>query len=187
MPGKAAVHRQVEMPPADRIGHGRPSASSRSATPVKNVIAVLLPLVPQGVVDGERAVALVAGDALEAQPGQPGHRPGQRHGGVRGVHAAAVHAGVHLDHDPEHGPALTAAADSAAALSASSAATRIRRPAASSASRRILAGCDTVLTTKMSSSPAAASTAASHTVAVDSPPAPASTWRLASSGLLCVL
>ena len=59
--------------------------------------------------------------------------------------------------------------------------------AASEASSAIFAGCETVLTTKMSSRPASASTAASHTVAVDRPPAPASTWRLASSGLLCVL
>src|ERR1700722_6155287 len=39
MPGSAAVQSRVEIPPADRIGHLMPSASSSAATPVKNPIA----------------------------------------------------------------------------------------------------------------------------------------------------
>ena len=38
-PGWAAVHFQVAIPPAERILHPMPFDSSRSATPVKNVIA----------------------------------------------------------------------------------------------------------------------------------------------------
>ena len=74
---------------------------------------------------------------------------------------------------PSVDPAATAAAECAAALAASSTATRIRWSLASSASIRSLAGWDTVLTTNRSSIPAAARTAASHTVAMESPPAPA--------------
>ena len=88
---------------------------------------------------------------------------------------------------PSVDPAATAAAESAAALSASSAATRTRWSRASSASTRSLAGWATVLTTNRSSNPAAASTTASHTVAMDSPPAPAATCRRAMSGLLWAL
>jgi hypothetical protein len=74
------------MPPADRIVQPIPSASSRAATPVKNAIAVCWRSC-LSVSSTVSAVALVAGDALEAQAGLPGHRPGQGHGGVvRFVH-----------------------------------------------------------------------------------------------------
>jgi hypothetical protein len=60
-----------------------------------------LPLVPERVVDRERAMALVAGDPLEAQPGKVHHLPRQGQGLFRGVGAAPVHPGVDLDHDPK--------------------------------------------------------------------------------------
>src|SRR5580704_12053959 len=60
-----------------------------------------LALVTQVVVEGQRAMTLVAGDALETEPGQLGHLAGQGQAVLRAVHAAAVHAGIDLDHDPE--------------------------------------------------------------------------------------
>ena len=78
---------------------------------------------------------------------------------------------------PSCEPAAAAAADSAAALATSSTATSTLRLRASSASTRIFSGCATVLTTKRLSSPAHAKATASHTVAIDSPMAPAATCR----------
>src|SRR5215472_1730730 len=53
-----------------------------------------LAFVPQVAVGGQRAVPFVTRDALETQPGQVRHLPGQGQAFPRGVHPAAVHAGI---------------------------------------------------------------------------------------------
>ena len=88
---------------------------------------------------------------------------------------------------PSRVPAAWAAADRASALAASSTATITSARPASSASARSLSGPATVLTTKMWSSPESTRTIASHTVATDSPIAPASTCSRLSCGLLWTL
>ena len=55
----------------------------------------------QLVIERQRAVPFVTGDSLEAQPRKLHHLPGERQTFLRGVHSAAVHAGVDLNHDPQ--------------------------------------------------------------------------------------
>ena len=58
-------------------------------------------LVAQLVIERQRAVPFVTGDSLEAQTRKLHHLPGERQTFLRGVHSAAVHAGVDLNHDPQ--------------------------------------------------------------------------------------
>ncbi len=60
-----------------------------------------LPFMAQVVVECQRAMPLVAGDSLEAQRGKVHHLPGNGQGIRCGIDSAAVHAGVHLNEDPE--------------------------------------------------------------------------------------
>ena len=83
-------------------------------------------------------------------------------------------------------PAATAAAERSSRFAALSTATVTRPPRAASASALIRDGPTTSLATRMSSTPASIMTIASHAVAVETPMAPASTWRRAIWGALCV-
>ena len=83
-------------------------------------------------------------------------------------------------------PAAVAAAERSSRFGVLSTATVTRAPRAASASALILAGPTTSLATSTSSMPASIMTIASQAVAVETPIAPASTWRREIWGALWV-